>query len=554
MKRNVKRILAIFLSMIMAAAILTSCGKATPTQEPTTQAAASAQTTAPEQTADNKTVKLPLTTEPVTFKLFKYIDRAEQDWNKSAVWAKISELTGIKFEYTCLLSAAAAEQLKLAFASRQLPDIIFGSSTVAYPGGYEKAIDDGMYIDLKELLPKYAPLYWEKLNSRPEIMRDILTDKGYIGHIPGILEDVYIPNQFSFIYRADWLEELKLPVPKTIDELYTVLKAFKEQKKAAYPLTGLGQAAGINTQLLSAYGIYAPPATLNTANQVFYPDENGKIHYGGIEPKFQDYLLMASKWYKEGLLDKEFMTRQPYDLPGRANMFANGESGVCVGYLDWMGMFYGSAKDVKGFKLTSGPYPSLDGNKVNLYINGSKYIWNYPAHITTACKKPELAVQLFNFLTTEQGIMLTNYGIEGDDYKMVDGKPVYTDKILKSEFGAQPAMEIFTGNFATYRLAQTEYVQKQLVEPDVLAMKETAGKSANYIYSGFQLNADESKQLGNIMGDILTYASEEITKATMNPDIAAKWNDVQAKQIKSMGIEDAIKIVQGAYDRYMSKK
>ena len=32
--------------------------------------------------------------------------------------------------------------------------------------------------------------------------------------------------------RGDWLKDLKLEVPKTPEELYTVIKAFKEKKGA----------------------------------------------------------------------------------------------------------------------------------------------------------------------------------------------------------------------------------------------------------------------------------------------------------------------------------
>ena len=37
--------------------------------------------------------------------------------------------------------------------------------------------------------------------------------------------------------RKDWLDDLGLEVPETIDEWYTALKAFKEEKGATAPLT-----------------------------------------------------------------------------------------------------------------------------------------------------------------------------------------------------------------------------------------------------------------------------------------------------------------------------
>lgn len=46
--------------------------------------------------------------------------------------------------------------------------------------------------------------------------------------------------------------------------------------------------------------------------------------------------------------------------------------------------------------------------------------------ITSSCKNPELAIEWCDYWYGEEGYYLLNFGVEGESYDMVDGKPVYT--------------------------------------------------------------------------------------------------------------------------------
>ncbi|HAL74316.1 MAG TPA: hypothetical protein DCM45_04380, partial [Clostridiales bacterium] len=427
-------------------------------------------------------------------------------------------------------------------------------SGAKYPGGLEVGVDDGVFLDLKAMVQEEAPIYWEYLSSNKSAMRDAITDKGYL---PAIFEVTQKDSDLTVglwcnVTRADWLEDLKLPVPETIDEWYTTLKAFKEQKGATFPLLWM---LGKNPIWMQAWGIYSNPVNASgTGGQAqFYPDKNGKIHYGAVEQGFEDYLVTFSKWWAEGLYDRDFTTREVFGLPTAATLFGTGQAAVTGGYLAWSGMYMANATD-PNFKIAVCPHPVLKkGDKATTIMNSPEYLGFNQWSITTQCDNPELFLRLINWLSTEDGQLLTNYGIEGVQYNMVDGQPKFTDVILKDPMGAFDAREIINGIFNPIRLQGKENLIKQVYDQQTLDNASIPSNSTSQMYLFYQLNEDEANELSEIFADIHTYVAENNDLAIMGEVDPAQWMEVQAEYIKGLGIDRCIEIVQGAYDRYMAK-
>lgn len=114
-------------------------------------------------------------------------------------------------------------------ASGELPDML-EYNFFNFPGGPEKAIKDGYILELNDLIDKYAPNYKKYLQEHPEVEKMVKTDKGSYYSFPFIRGDESLLTFQGPVIRKDWLDELGLPVPETIDEWTTALKAFKEKK------------------------------------------------------------------------------------------------------------------------------------------------------------------------------------------------------------------------------------------------------------------------------------------------------------------------------------
>ena len=160
---------------------------------------------------------------------------------ESPVYKTVMEASGLNLEFIHPATGEESTAFNLMLVSGELPDIIEYNWS-SYEGGPQKAIDDGVILPLNDLLETYAPDAYAMMTRTDSLYRQCTTDDGtFYAFIP-IADSTSIPNGYTIdnvqtgpIVRADWLEELGLEVPQTIDDWTNVLTAFKEQKGAQAP-------------------------------------------------------------------------------------------------------------------------------------------------------------------------------------------------------------------------------------------------------------------------------------------------------------------------------
>ena len=132
--------------------------------------------------------------------------------------------------------------------------------------------------------------------------------------------------------RKDWLDNLILEEPSSLDEVADVLRAFVNDDP-----DGDGQANTVGLAALSTvYGDY--PNNTFAIDNIFtaldaYPniwitDDDGNAVYGSVQPEMKDALQLLADWYAEGLIDKEFTTRTNDDIVA---LISSGQCGAFIG-------------------------------------------------------------------------------------------------------------------------------------------------------------------------------------------------------------------------------
>ena len=488
---------------------------------------------------------------PVIYTAFMPVNNSDQDFTNNPVWLKLQAMTNVKFNFISpIASDKSDELLRLIISSGDLPDLVL-NSTAGYPGGFGKAINDGIYIDINPYLGEDAPNYQRNLLRYKSKLTGIYTENGAL---PGFWEiynpDDSVPIIGGMTIRKDYLEKTGLAVPQTIAEWTTLLRRLKRIDGMEYPLI-FGQQNGVNVtaEFLSAFGIGAAPvSTMNPVQQLFYP-VNGKIHYGAIEKGYQDYLLLMNQWYQEGLLDKDFGVRSFTDLFERGQLIADGKAAVNWQYSEWNSAY----KDERGqtIEMVATPMPKLNvtDNDVMWMVsrrpNTGKLI-----SITTSCKNVDPLIRFFDFLYSDEGIMLQNFGIENDTYVLVDRKPVYTAKITDYPKGPFEGIGKFVNNNSAvmFNLMYSRDVQKQLYGENALKMKEVWLDSASLFNMDYDLDINDSTRLIRIMSGITSYVTEYSIKSIIDRNAAMDW-DKHIQAIQEMGIDEALAIMQKAYDQ-----
>lgn len=478
-----------------------------------------------------------------------------QSMNEVTLYKELERITGTKvdFKHPSGEGDQITEQLNLMIASQNLPDIV-ETNWLNISRGPENAIKEGTILRLNELIEQHAPNFRKYLDENPEIEKLIKTDEGSIYGFPFIRGHESLMVFHGPIIRRDWLEKVGMDIPTTIDEWETVLTAFKEQDP-----NGNGQAdeipfyikydgnvkdSGIN-QLIGTFGIAAQ----------FY-QVDGEVRYGEIQPEFKEFLTVLNRWYEKGLLDPDFAAtdgalrdaKVTGDKLGAFYWYAGSGIGRYMGLME---------KDYPEAVLWPAPYPSLEkGGKAVLGQRDSAYSGGYTAAITGKARNPEQIVKWLDFAYSEEGHMLFNFGKEGVSYELVDGYPKYTDDIMKNPNGlnVSQAMSMhfraaYGGPFVQDKRYIEQYMELDSQKEAIQVWSEPENKIQ---MPKVTMTADENKQFASIMTDLNTYSDEMVTKFIMGVEPLANF-DQYVQTLKSMGIEEAIKIQQAALDRFNSR-
>ncbi|MFK7694955.1 ABC transporter substrate-binding protein [Paenibacillus sp. HJGM_3] len=470
-----------------------------------------------------------------------------KSYNEIEAYKELERLTGVKVDFQHPPQGQqASEQFNLMLTSDKLPDVI-EYSWIGYPGGPEKAIKDGKIIKLNDLIDKYAPNFKKVLADHPEWKKEIMTDDGSIYSFPFIRSDEKLKVFLGMTIRQDWLDKLGLQMPTTIDEWYTVLKAFKEKdpngngQPDEIPLYLPKGDVELSTAFLGAYGI----------NFGFY-QENGKVKYGPIDPKFKEFLTLMNKWYKEGLLDKDFATTDAKMLDAK---ITGSQIGSAVLYTaGGIGKYATLMKDKdKNFRLMAAPYPVMN--------KGDKQIWGYKdfaytgigAAITTSNKNPIETVKWLDYAYSDAGTLLFNFGKEGVSYTMQNGKPVFKNEVLNDPTGLPAVQSMSKHNRATFSgpfMLDLRFDEQYTSAADLQNSKKVwAAPTLEKKMPRTTPTREESSRYASIMADINTYKDEMYLKFVMGVEPLDNF-DKYVKTIQGMGLEEAMKIQQSALERY----
>lgn len=452
------------------------------------------------------------------------------------------ERTGVTIEVD---EYADGQAIALMMASGELPDIIFYNWD-DYSGGAAKAIADKIIEPLNDYV-EYIPDLMDALNMEENFMKDVTTDSGDIIGFPNIKGDAYLSVISGMVTRQDWLDEIGMDVPTTADEFYQMLKAYKEELGIEYPFsTVLGQ---LNGNLVGS-GYLTTPFGLPKAD---WYQIDGELHYGYAEAEYQDVLEYLHKLYEEGLIDPNFST---IDAQTQRSNFMNGLSGVVADSAgSGVGGFVNSMEDAGVVAIGS-----LVANEGDTAMSGQfeERITRTYAVITPQCENKEIAAQFLNYLYSEEGNLLANFGIEGESYTIVDGEPIYTDLVMDNPDGLdkQTVMSHYCLSWAQNPCIQEKgYGEQYFNLPEQIAAKEKWGQNdaESYLVPYLAVAEEDQAEYTKLMGDISTYISEMFIHYVDGTKDLADFETDYLGTLEKMGIDRVIEMKQKALDAYNAR-
>ncbi len=270
---------------------------------------------------------------------------------------------------------------------------------------------------------------------------------------PGRLSNISIDGKVYGIYRwrpiarngiiirKDWLDNLGLQEPKTLDELLNVMKKFttddpdKDGKNDTFGIAFDSNSAQFN-HFLSIMG-----------GPNLWQYQDGKMTPDFMTKAYMDTLKLLHRMYVDKLFNSDFPV-----VKDRTTLINQGKAGVYIGaYDDLNARFTDLYKSNPNAKLDT--VPNISGPDGKIHVQGGTGYNSVFMIPKTSVKTEDQLRQVLSFIDKlgDQDVLnLMTWGIEGKHYKVENGKAVrideqvYTDEVYNTLF----QMMVFDGSKA----------------------------------------------------------------------------------------------------------
>ena len=438
-------------------------------------------------------------------------------------------------------NSGKTEVLNLMLASGKIPDIVGSSRIKDFVNQYGP---EGAFIPLNDLIEEHAPNLKAFFEERPEVASALKAADGNMYYIPYLPDGKY---GRAYFIRYDWLDKLGLKPPANVDELKTTLEAFRDKdpngngKKDEVPFF-----ARQWPELIRLVTLWDGRSSGSDTYHDFYVDE-GKLKHPYAGEGYREGIKNLAQWYKEGLIDAEVFTR---GSSSRDYLLSENLGGMTH---DWFASTSGYnrlSKDIDGFAFKAfAPPASISGKRIEEHrrIPIKPDGWA----IGHTNKHPVETIKYFDFWFSEEGRRLSNFGVEGEHYTMVDGKPQFTDAILNSDTPVNNFLYTIGAQLQARGYFQDYEYEKQWSNKFALEGIALYDEGDYLIdqFLGVAFNADEQKVYDKYFGSLRDYMLERQQAWILgSADVEEEWDDYLA-QLDSLGLQNVLEVMQSAYER-----
>lgn len=315
--------------------------------------------------------------------------------------------------------AKDVERLNLMLNTNNLPDILWGWDLGA-SGITTYGVNNGQLLNMLPYMnEEFMPNWTAYAASEPMMtlaVAEHTAPNGELYTLPYVTGTNVSYNQFyghqRMYWNKEWLDQLNLEVPTTLEGVVDTLRAFKAN--IVHP-DGLEIFPATSTQIfLEAYltGAFGWQQTHRFGQVITI--KNGEVVLPALDPDYKEYLQLMKTLYDEGLIPTDFWTATEDTQRAR---IANGQVG-------FMGDWTLNTADEAHFSrwVGAGPVTSkYTDNMVTVNSPGYTMGWTF---ISSETKYPELCAKLVDYMYSAEGMLMYVHGVqnaEDDPFGMLSG-------------------------------------------------------------------------------------------------------------------------------------
>lgn len=529
-KMGSKRFLSLVLVTALTGCLFTACGKTN--EKPvdkteTNQQQENSKGDSQSQEASKKEIKFPLTDSPEITMLAPTFNSFTFD--KARVWQYLNEKYNINWKVQEVDKSVMSEKKSLLLSTNQYPDVLYKCNVTQTEIDEQASL--GTFIPLDDLIKEYAPNLQKILDSNPIVNERVRSEDGHIYSLPMIVPPD--PQITCTWLNMKWLDNLGLKKPTNTDELYNVLKAFKEQDankdgdpNNEIPFTSVSNITFNN--FMPYFGVTVDRGT----NTTIIDD---KITYVPTMEQYKDMIRYVSKLYKEGLMDKNTFSQSQDQL--KAQAYGNDNYGL---------LLLGRAQIITDEEV------SLQYDALEPFADGNIYVGSGVTPgtlvITDKCKNPEIVMSWADYFYTEEGASLVWIGIKGESYDF-DSNGNFID--LMEGKDRSSVQNVLLAGVPTPSNRPEELRKKAMPawERHFQAERDRIQTLGKEVFPMLRLDKDQTQDIANIGATITPYVNEYFAKVVVGEyDLDSTW-DEYVKNLKNMNLDEYVSIYQKAYDK-----
>ncbi|MFF5228860.1 extracellular solute-binding protein [Dactylosporangium sp. NPDC000521] len=487
--------------------------------------------------------------QPLTFSIMMLSNAGypyKADW---LFFKELTKRTNVTLQATVVPGSDYNQKRSVVVAAGDAPMII----PKTYHPDEEAYIASGAILPVSDHLD-LMPNFRDQV-ARWNLQADLDTyrqEDGKFYLLPGLHEDVW--SEYSVAVRTDVLQQLGLQVPKTWEDLRTVLRAMKAAHPDVYPLSDRWSSPanpGANNLLSivgAAYGTLAGWSYQHAS----WDDAAKAFVYTGASPQYKQLVEYLSSLVAEKLVDPESFT-QSDDIAKQK--FANGRSFVisCNAQTVVNELRPGIAK-IPGATVSKIPPPTgpMGDTKAGSRLEGG-------VMISAKARDSKHFVALMQFMDwlyySPQGKLFAKWGVEGTTYtgSVEDGtfklapdvnwgglNPPGT-KNLQVEYGFSNGVFSYGGST---KLLNSQFPKEEQLIQDVLN-----GRKNQPLAPPHPLNADEREQATLWETTLKDHVNQQTLKFILGQRPLSEW-DTYVSELKGKNMTRYIEVVNAAYNRY----
>lgn len=309
-----KRVVSILLCAVMTLSILSGCGSS---KEEASAPVSSADDAMEEVSSEgNEESSIWLIGDEDSAELSLGIAVGVTDKEPDDMWffKHYEKMTGVHMDVTTVLEQDWKDKIQVMMASGEYPGIIWCSNNTKWSSEeMAEYSNDGTFLDLTDYL-EYMPNYKREMDKIEGSWKAVTAPDGGMYSLASINPALYDTENKTWI-NHEWLANVGLEVPETLDDFYNVLKAFKEQdadgdgntdNEIPYSSFFGTDDDSIRTFMLNAFGFDTEG---NPKFNVGIQSWDGEVVYMPMTERYKEYLEYMKKLMDEGLLDQDLFSQ-----------------------------------------------------------------------------------------------------------------------------------------------------------------------------------------------------------------------------------------------------